>query len=63
MTEQYGVGDVSRVEFTTAISQYASALGNRGGAFYRGQRAEAAIFRLLGRIPDYREEKISEVGK
>jgi outer membrane protein len=63
VTEQYGVGDVSRVEFTTAISQYASALGNRVGAFYRGQRAEAAIFRLLGRVPDYREEKISEMGK
>ena len=58
--EQYLVGDVSRIEFTAAVSSYASSLGDRVRAFYRGQIAEAKLFRVVGRWPEYTEETISE---
>ena len=58
--EQYLVGDVSRIEFTAAVSGYASSLGDRVRAFYRGQIAEAKLFRVVGRWPEYTEETISE---
>ena len=58
--EQYQVGDVSRIEFTDAVAGYASALGDRVRAFYRGQIAEAKLFRVVGRWPEYTEETISE---
>lgn len=53
---QYEVGDVSRVEFTDAVSAYAEALGNRVKAFCRGQAAEAALFSLTGSEPAYEED-------
>lgn len=52
---QYEVGDVSRVEFTDAVSAYTEALGNKVKAFYRAQAAEAALFELTGREPVYAE--------
>ncbi len=58
--EQYQVGDVSRVEFADAVAGYASSLGDRVRAFYRGQIAEAKLFRVVGRWPEYTEETISE---
>jgi len=54
---QLGVGTVSRVEVSTAAGEYSTALGDRVSAFYAGQRAEAALFALLGRKPVYREER------
>ena len=54
---QYEVGDVSRVDFTDAVSEYTKALGERIRAFYRGQVAEASLFRLLGLPPAYIEEQ------
>ena len=54
---QYEVGDVSRVDFTDAVSEYTKALGERIRAFYRGQMAEASLFRLLGLPPAYIEEQ------
>jgi len=59
VTEQYKVGDASRVDFADAVDNYASALGSRVGAFYRGQRAEAALFALLGSSPVYDERTSS----
>lgn len=59
---QYEVGDVSRVEFTDAVSAYAEARGNRVKAFYRGQAAEAALFELTGREPVYADERVTEEG-
>lgn len=50
---QFEVGDVSRIEFTDAVSSYADALGNEIKAFYRGQIAEAALFEILGEAPAY----------
>lgn len=53
VTSRYEVGDVSRVDFTDAVSAYAEAQGNRIKAFYRGQIAEAALFETTGRMPEY----------
>ena len=57
---QYLEGDASRVDFTDAISRYAEALGSRVSAFYTGQIAEAKLFSLVGRIPEYKEEHLKE---
>ena len=56
--QQYLEGEASRVDFTDSVSDYATALGNRASAFYRGQIAEARLFALTGRIPEYREEEV-----
>ena len=53
VTSRYEVGDVSRVDFTDAVSAYAEAQGNRIKAFYRGQIAEAVLFETTGRLPVY----------
>ena len=58
--QQYQEGEASRVDFTEAVSSYARALGNRVSAFYTGQRAEAALFAIIGRVPEYREEELHE---
>lgn len=60
VAQQFRLGEASRVDFTDAVADYVAELGNRVTAFYRGQRAEASMFRLLGTAPLYREEKISE---
>ena len=57
---QYNEGDASRVDYTIALAKYAQALGDRVSAFYAGQRAEAKLFALTGRMPEYREEEIKE---
>ncbi|MGN0852358.1 MAG: TolC family protein [Kiritimatiellia bacterium] len=49
--EQYAVGDASRVDFTDAANEYATALGTRVRAFYAGEQAEAELIRLTGCIP------------
>lgn len=58
--EQYREGDASRVDFTDAIGDCAEATGSCIKAFYRGQIAEAALFSIVGRVPQYQEEKITE---
>ena len=58
--QQYQEGEVSRVDFTEAVTSYARALGNRISAFYTNQRAEAALFAIVGRVPEYREEEVKE---
>lgn len=51
--EQYRLGEASRIDYTTAVSDYAVALGRRVKAFYEGQLAEARIIRLTGSEPLY----------
>ena len=51
--EQYRLGEASRIDYTTAVSDYAVALGKRVKAFYEGQLAEARIIRLTGSEPLY----------
>jgi len=53
--EQLEIGEADRVDFSQAASAYAKALGSRVGAFYRAQRAEAAIFSVSGEMPVYSE--------
>lgn len=57
---QYHEGDASRVDYTIALSQYATTLGSRVSAFYTGQRAEMKLFALTGRMPEYQEEIVKE---
>ena len=58
--EQYREGDASRVDFTDAISAHATSVGSCIKAFYRGQVAEAMLFALTGRVPEYQEKKLTE---
>ena len=58
--QQYQEGEASRVDFTSAATSYAQALGSRCVAFYTGQRAEAALFALVGRLPEYDEKEVKE---
>ena len=58
--QQYQEGEVSRVDFTEAVTSYARALGNRISAFYTNQRAEAALFAIMGRVPEYDEKELEE---
>lgn len=60
---QYEVEEVSRIEFTDAVSSYTEALGNRVKSFYRGQIAEAALFGLLGAEPRFNEQNVMEMNR
>lgn len=51
--QQYQVGDISRVDFQDSVVDYAKALSTRVKAFYRGQKAEAKLFRLIGEKPTF----------
>jgi len=57
---QYQAGDASRVDYTIALSKYATTLGGRVKAFYTGQMAESKLFALIGRLPEYDEAEIEE---
>lgn len=58
---QYEEGEASRVDFTDAISDYSRALGSCVSAFYSGQKSEARLFELIGRMPMFREIKVEEI--
>lgn len=58
--EQYNIGEADRIDYTAAAAGYASALGDLVRSFYRGQMAEAKLFRVAGRTPEYREETTNE---
>ena len=58
--EQYRLGEASRIDYTTAVSDYAVALGKRVKAFYEGQLAEAKIIRLTGAEPLYHHQVMKE---
>jgi outer membrane protein TolC len=58
---QYLEGDADRIDFASSVAAYTTALGNRVSAFYKGQRAEAKLFRTTGRMPVWLEKKITEI--
>ena len=58
--EQYKLGEASRIDYTTAVSDYAAALGRRVKAFYEGQLAEVRIIRLTGVEPLYHHQTVKE---
>ena len=60
---QFELGEANRIEFTAALADYIEAMGARVSAFYRGQRAEAAIFALAGMYPVYDEGNLTEEGE
>ena len=57
---QYQVGDVSQVEYSAAVSAYVESMGARISAFYLKQRAESAVFSLIGIYPVYEEKRLME---
>lgn len=57
---QFFVGDVDRVDFTDAVSDYTDALGSRVKALCRGQVAEAKLFAVTGAMPEYVKMKNEE---
>lgn len=61
VTEQFAVGDASRIDQSAAVAQYWSAVGDCITAFYVGQRAEAALYALVGTNPVFNEEKLDKV--
>ncbi len=58
--EQYRLGEASRIDYTDAVADYATALGRRVKAFYEGQYAEARILRLTGGAPMYHHQTVHE---
>lgn len=48
VTQQFRLGEASRVDFSDAANDFASALGARVKAFYTGQIAEAKLIALVG---------------
>lgn len=57
---QYDVGDLSRVDFQDAVHDYATTLGTRVRAFYRGQKAESKLFRLIGEQPTFASGEVKD---
>lgn len=53
---QLAVGDASRIEYTDAVASYVTAMANSEKAFYRAQIAEAKLFALVGREPQYKND-------
>ena len=53
VTAQFEVGEISRIEFSDAVSACAEARAGVVKAFYRGQSAEAALVVIDGRDPEY----------
>jgi outer membrane protein len=51
VNESYKVGTASRVDFTDAAADFASALGTKVKAYYAGQMAEVEVIKLLGSLP------------
>ena len=56
--EQYKVGAANRVDLSDAIAADSQARGDCISAFYDGQRAEAAIFDIIGSSPVFTEETV-----
>jgi len=61
VTAQYNVGEASRIDLSAAVAQHSTAIGNCLKAFYYGQRAESALFAIVGMPPAYHEEKFEKV--
>lgn len=57
---QFEVGNASRVDYTDAVASYVTALANSEKAFCVAQVAEAKLFALVGRVPQYHYENGGE---
>ena len=56
--EQFAIGSSDRIELSDAIASDSRARGDCISAFYDGQRAEAALFEILGVPPMFTEELV-----
>ena len=56
--KQFEVGDVSRSDYTDALADYATELGNLITACYREQTAEVQLMKLQGVEPVWNEEVV-----
>ena len=56
-------GDISRIDFSDAVTAYVDALGARVKAFYAGQMAEAELTCLVGAAPVYLQRQVDAAGK
>jgi len=54
------IGEADRIDFSQAVSAYTKAAASRASAFYRAERAKAAIFAISGTRPEYNERKDEE---
>lgn len=61
--EQFSIGSASRVDLSDAIAADSQARGDCISAFYDGQRAEAALFAILGCPPVFTEEIVRDEAK
>lgn len=57
---ELSVGSVSRVELSEAVALDSTAVGDAIRAFYTGQRAEAALYSVMGVYPAYHEQLVRE---
>jgi outer membrane protein TolC len=53
---QLSIGSSDRIELSSAIASDSQARGDCIAAFYDGQRAEAALYEILGIPPMFTEE-------
>ena len=56
--EQFAIGSADRVDLSDAIAADSRARGDCISAFYDGQRAEAALFAIMGCPPVFQEETV-----
>lgn len=56
--EQFAIGSSDRIELSDAIASDSRARGDCISAFYDGQRAEAALYEILGVPPMFTEELV-----
>lgn len=56
--EQFAIGSSDRIELSDAIASHSQARGDCISAFYDGQRAEAALYEILGIPPMFTEETV-----
>jgi len=61
VTAQFAVGDASRIDLSAAVAQHSVAVGDCIKSFYYGQKAESALYAIVGVPPAYQEEKLERV--
>jgi len=61
VTAQVAVGDATRIDLSAAVSQYSTAVGDCIKSFYYIQKAESALYAIIGTPPVFHEEKIVKV--
>lgn len=53
VSEEFRVGEASRVDYTDAMADFTAARGDWVKAYFAGQKAEAALYALQGSNPEF----------